>query len=134
MDVTVVPVSAPDCPADIDTLLATGVAGPPYILQVHVPADGDSGNGGPCGDGIQASTLNCTPIGSGGVNDTCISREEYESTTGLPLPASCYPEGTEGCFEPQQGYLVRPCCPGYTCALGSMCGGGSVLGGVCIPN
>jgi hypothetical protein len=133
MELSVTPVSAPGCPADVGALLRDGQAGPPVVLQVHLPGNDDpSPPDGPCGDGLQISTLNCTPIGSGGVADRCVSREEFESTTGLPLPAQCAPQGTSGCLDTQRGVLVQPCCPGLTCAVGSACGGGSTVGGVCL--
>jgi hypothetical protein len=136
-DLGITPMSASGCPADVASMFDLGdvtvAVGPWVIIPVHLPAPGgDDGGGDPvCGDGLHASTLNCTPIGSGGVGDTCISAAEYTSIFGTPLPSSCAPTGTTGCMDTQKGALVKPCCPGHTCNVGSACGGGSTVGGVC---
>ena len=132
MDLSIVPISATGCPTDLATLLMTGVAGAEVTIPVHLPGDDDGGGGGACGGGLEASTLTCTPIGRGGVAYTCVSAAEYESFTGQSLPNACAPAGTTACLDTESGVLVRPCCPGLTCAVGSACGGGSVVGGTCI--
>lgn len=136
-DLLVTPVSAPGCPLDVAALLDAGdpsvAIGAPIVLPVHLPApDGGGGGDDPiCGTGLHASTLTCTPIGSGGAGDTCVTDDEYRSIFGTDAPTTCAPAGTQGCLDPQKGALVNPCCPGLTCNLGSACGGGSVFGGVC---
>jgi hypothetical protein len=136
-DLSITPASATGCPTDVAALIEAGDAsvsfGPAFIIPVHLPAPGGGGGGGDpvCGDDLRASTLNCTPIGSGGVADTCISDAEYRGIFGVGRPASCAPAGTQGCMDTQKGALVKPCCPGLSCNVGSACGGGSVLGGVC---
>ena len=137
LDLVVTPVSATGCPADLASLIELGDAsvafGPAFVIPVHLPASGGGGGGGDpvCGDDLHVSTLNCTPIGSGGVPDTCISDAEYRGIFGVGRPASCAPQGTTGCMDTQKGALVKPCCPGLTCKVGTACGGGTVLGGTC---
>lgn len=135
-DLDITPVSATGCPVDVAALIDAGDAsvafGPAIVIPVHLPAPGGGGGGGSC-DGLEASTLNCTPLGSGGVADTCVTDAEYESIFGTPAPASCGAQGTQGCMDTQKGALVKPCCPGLTCRVGSVCGGGSTVGGVCLP-
>lgn len=138
-DLVVTPVSAANCPTDVAALIDAGDAsvafGAPVTIEVHLPGPG--GGGGPgsgsdrCFPDLNVSTLNCTPIGSGGVGDYCLSDAEYRGIFGSARPSACAPTGTTGCMDTQKGALVQPCCPGHTCRVGSACGGGSVLGGVC---
>jgi hypothetical protein len=51
----------------------------------------------------------------------------------MPLPAACAPSGTTGCFSSSVGTTVKPCCPGLSCRVATVCGGGSVTGGTCLP-
>ena len=69
---------------------------------------------------------------TGGVPDTCVTDAEYRSIFGTDLPATCAPQGTTGCMDTQKGALVKPCCPGLTCKVGTACGGTAVLGGTCL--
>ena len=134
LDLVITPVSATGCPVDVAALIDAGdptvALGPPVVVPVHLPAPNGGGDT-TCPDGLHASTLTCTPIGSGGVGDTCVSNAEYQSIFGTNAPASCAPAGATGCLDPQKGALVMPCCPGLSCNVGSACGGGSVFGGVC---
>jgi hypothetical protein len=97
-----------------------------------------SGSGGcPSGD-LLVSTLNCSPVGSGGAASYCLSPSEFMSATSQPLPAACAAQGTTGCLEtaggPAYGSLIRPCCPGFTCRVGSQCGDPTAaVGGTCLP-
>ena len=139
-DLVITPVSAPGCPTDVAERLNAGdttvALGPPIVVPVHLPGpDGGSGGGGGdpvCGTGLHASTLACTPLGSSGVPDTCVTDAEYRSIFGTALPSSCAPSGTTGCLDTQKGALVKPCCPGLTCKVGTACGGTSVVGGTCL--
>ncbi len=137
-DVVVTPVSAPGCPEDVAGLIELGDAsvdfGPGFVIPVNLPAPGGGGGGTDpvCGDDLHASTLACTQLGSSGVRDTCISDAEYRSIFGTGLPATCAPEDTTGCMDGAKGALVKPCCPGYICNVGSVCNAGPVLGGKCM--
>ncbi len=108
--------------------------GPPFVIPANLPGPGGGGgsNDPVCGSGLHASTLACTPLGTGGVPDTCVTDAEYRSIFGTDLPATCAPQGTTGCMDTQKGALVKPCCPGLTCKVGTACGGTAVLGGTCL--
>jgi len=137
-DLVITPASAPGCPTDIARLLNEGnpmvALGPPVVVPVRLPGPDSGGGGGDstCGSGLHASTLACTPLGSSGVPDTCVTDAEYRSIFGTSLPSSCAASGTTACMDTQKGALVRPCCPGLTCKVGSACGGTSVIGGTCL--
>ena len=92
-----------------------------------------SGCAGMCPSGdIAASTLSCTPLGTTGSSNQCLSPSDYAGT-GKALPACCAPRGTTGCLD-TMGTLVQPCCPGLTCRVSSMCGDPSgAVGGTCLP-
>jgi hypothetical protein len=139
-DLVVTPASADGCPTDVAALLeaadSTVELGPPVVIPVHLPAQGGGGDGDGndpiCGSGLHCSTLSCTPLGSGGSPDTCVSEEEYRAVFGTDLPDSCAPSGATGCMDTMKGALVKPCCPGLTCKVGSACGGGTAVGGACL--
>ncbi|MEO8846549.1 MAG: hypothetical protein ABI591_10725 [Kofleriaceae bacterium] len=136
VDVVITPVSATGCPTDVATLINAAdpsvAIGPAVVIPLHLPAPGGGGGGDTtCPDGLHASTLSCTPLGAGGVGDTCVTNAEYQSIFGTNAPTSCAPVGTQHCLDTQKGALVAPCCPGLSCNVGSACGGGSVVGGVC---
>ena len=136
-DLVVTPASAAGCPADIGAMIELGDVsvdlGPPFVIPANLPAPGGGGgNNGVCGDGLHASTLACTPLGTSGVGDTCVTDAEYRSIFGTAPPATCAPQGTTGCMDTQRGALVKPCCPGLTCKVGTVCGGTAVLGGTCL--
>ncbi len=137
-DLVITPASAVDCPTDIASLLnaldPVVALGEPVVVAVHLPAPGGDGGGDDsvCGSGLHCSTLSCTPLGSGGSADTCVSDAEYQSVFGTDAPETCAPSGATGCMDTQKGALVKPCCPGLTCKVGSACGGGSALGGQCL--
>lgn len=131
-------VSSPDCtsidqPAALIT--ATGVeADNPITVPVTIAPP--STGGGTCSGGdLLVSTLDCDPLGSGGQSSYCLSAAEYTGATGMPLPAACYPAGTTGCEGESgstAGTLVKPCCPGLTCKVGSACGDPTgAVGGSC---
>jgi hypothetical protein len=141
-DLQLAVLSSPDC-TDIDQptklVTAAGVeAGNPVSVPVTiVPPSTGSGSGSgicPAGD-LQVSTLECDPIGSGGTSSYCLSAAEYTGATGMPLPSACYGPGTTGCESESgstAGVLVKPCCPGYTCRVGSACGDPTgAVGGSC---
>jgi hypothetical protein len=143
----IAPVSGPGCPEDVAPLIeeaATEITvGPPERVGVRVPGTGpdappddtppSSDPPSTCGDGLHASTAACTPLGTSGLVNTCISRAEYQSATGMSLPTAAAPDGTTGCMDTQRGVVVKPCALGSTCRVASACGGGSTLGGVCAP-
>ncbi len=142
LDLMVAPVSGPGCAGGVAALLEAASTeiqvGPAARITVEVPGSGPGTgtNDEPpptdaCAGGLHASTAACTPLGSGGSLDTCISRSEYASATGMSLPASAAPDGTSGCMDTQRGVVVKPCAIGSTCRVGSACGGGSTFGGVC---
>ena len=135
LDLVVTPVSARGCPIDVAALLDAGdpsvAIGPAIVIPVHITAPGGGGGDTTCPDGLHASTLSCTPLGSGGVGDTCVTNAEYQAIFGTNAPASCAPAGTQHCLDTQKGALVAPCCPGLSCNVGTACGGGSTVGGVC---
>lgn len=139
LDLMVAPVSGPGCPEGVAALIEAASTeiqvGPAARISVEVPGLVPGTEPPPpadsCGGGLHASTAACTPLGSGGSLDTCISRSEYESRTGMSLPASAAPDGTTGCMDTQTGAVVKPCAVGSTCRVGSDCGGGSTFGGVC---
>jgi hypothetical protein len=102
-------------------------------------AGGNGGSSGACvgtcpmGD-IVVSTLSCTPLGTAGASNYCLSPSEYSAATGKALPACCAPRSTTGCLDTVAGTLVKPCCSGLTCRVSSMCGDPSAaLGGTCLP-
>lgn len=134
LSLELVPISSTDCTSiDDPTALvrsSAAVAGvfAPVALTIAPPPS--SGSGGTC-DGLLASTLECDPIGRGGVGSACITSAEYMQATGMPLPATCTPAGGTGC-ENSSGTLVKPCCPGLTCEVGAACGDASnATGGTC---
>jgi hypothetical protein len=134
LSVDLVPISSTDCTSIDDPTalikLSTAVAGvfAPVALTIAPPPS--SGSGGTC-DGLLASTLECDPLGRGGVASTCITSAEYMQATGMPLPAACTASGGTGC-ENSSGTLVKPCCPGLTCEVGAACGdAGNATGGTC---
>ena len=138
-DLVVTPVSATGCPTDVAAMIEIGDAsvafGPPFVIPASLPASGGGGSGSNdpvCGSDLHASTLACTQLGTSGVPDTCITDAEYRSIFGTGLPAMCAPQGTTGCMDGQKGALVKPCCPGLSCKVGSVCGGTAVLGGTCL--
>lgn len=138
-DLGVTPVSAQGCPGDVTTLIESDAAalrvGETWKVSVTIPGTGGAGGGSGGGSGggcLQASTRVCTPLGTDGVTSTCIDPAQYAKATGKTLPAACAPEGTTGCQD-SAGSLVKPCCEGLTCRVSSQCGGGSTLGGVCLP-
>lgn len=146
-DLDVVAISAPGCPLDPAAILGTsGVEGSEtLVVPVHIDLGGGSGGGstsggssgtsggGTCGDGLEASTLSCTPLGSGGVADTCITPAQYQAVFGTSTLPACGPSGLTGCMDTQKGALVRPCCPGLTCKVSAQCGDASnVVGGTCL--
>jgi hypothetical protein len=96
-----------------------------------------TGGGGTCPGGLLVSTLECDPVGNSGTDNYCLSSAEYMRVAGKPLPATCAAQGTTGCLATsgaQSGALVRPCCPGLTCRVGSACGDKtSAVGGTCLP-
>jgi hypothetical protein len=133
LSVDLVPISTTACTSiDNPTAvvgLSTAVAGvfAPVALTIAPPPSSGSGT---C-DGLLASTLECDPIGRGGVGSTCITSAEYMQATGMPLPAQCTPPGGTGC-ENSSGTLVKPCCEGYTCEVGAACGDATnTTGGTC---
>ena len=138
-DLVVTPVSATGCPTDVAALLdasdPTVAVGPPVVIPVHLPGAGGGGGGHDdpvCGSDLHASTLACTPLGTSGVADTCVSDADYRAIFGTSLPAACAPAGTTGCMDTQKGALVKPCCPGMACKVGTACGGTAVVGGTCL--
>jgi hypothetical protein len=96
----------------------------------------DSGGGGSCAGGWMGSTARFGAVGmadecvQSGTLSVCISRTEFESATGLPLPSSCTTENGTGCVN-DAGILANPCCPGLACVYRTRCGGGGATGGVC---
>lgn len=144
-DMPIVAASAPGCPQNVAPLIEEDNPGVLYSqvvkLAVRVAGKNDSppddSGGGVCPGGWIGSTRACTPLGAGGsctcggAASTCITRTEYESATGRPFPAACFPKGTTGCLDTAQGTLVKPCCAGLTCVVSSTCGGTGAVGGVC---
>jgi hypothetical protein len=123
-----------DDPATLITT-ATAVANDPVTIPLMItppPSGSGSGSGSDtCPGGLLASTLECTPLGSGGVASTCITAAEYMQATGEPLPAACAPSGTTGCLS-SSGTLVAPCCPNLTCEDSASCGDSTnAAGGTC---
>jgi hypothetical protein len=120
------------CPSDGYYCAAGGAVGDGGTTR----GDGASSSG-TCAGGFLVSTLDCDPLGSGGMSSYCLTASEYTGVTGMPLPASCAPTGTTGCEGESgavAGALVKPCCPGLTCRVGSVCGDPTgALGGSCQP-
>ena len=143
-DLEMAAVASTDC-ASIDDPAAlmtnpTAVANNPVTLPVTIAPPPDSGNGSgsdTCPGGLLVSTLACSPLGNGGASPYCLTAAEYTGATGNPLPAACFPSGTTGCQSesgPTAGVLVKPCCPGLTCRIGSACGDATAtVGGTCLP-
>jgi hypothetical protein len=135
------PISSTDCtsinaPADL-VKTASAVANLQIIIPVNIaPPLPDTGSGSEtCPGGLLVSTLDCDPLGSGGEASYCLSATEFMTATGMPLPSACYPAGTTGCEGESgstAGTLVKPCCPGLTCKVGSACGDPTgAVGGSC---
>lgn len=140
LSLELVPMSSTDC-ASIDDPTAlvglpTAVAGPfvPVPLTIEPPPSSGSGSGSggdTCSGGLLASTLECDPIGHGGIGSTCITAAEYMQATGMPLPGTCTGSGGTGC-ENSSGTLVKPCCENLTCEVGAACGdANNATGGTC---
>ena len=136
----IVPISSAGCVSidDPAALVTSATAAANLFVSIPIMIDppvmsGSGTTGGACPDGeLNASTLECDPIGAGGASSTCITAAEYsQATGGLPLPTACAPAGTTGC-ENSTGTLVMPCCPGLTCEVGAACGdANSAPGGTC---
>jgi hypothetical protein len=143
-DLQIVAVSAPGCPSDLTAKIAAGEVtlkvSPPLRLPVTWTLPDTGGGGGTCaGGGLHCSTRLCLPDGVGGCQcggstDYCLGAAEFAGATGgLPLPSACAPQGTTACFSSSVGTTVKPCCPGLSCKLATVCGGTSVVGGTCLP-
>jgi hypothetical protein len=144
-DMQLVAASAPGCPENVAPLIEADDPGVLYSeavkIAVRIAGKNDEkpgGSGGSvCPGGWVGSTVACIPLGPGGScqcngsENTCITRTEYESVTGRPFPAACFPKGTTGCVDTMQGTLVKPCCANLRCVLSSKCGGDATVGGTC---
>jgi hypothetical protein len=107
-----------------------GLGGPSSTDDAGAATDGGTCSGG----GLLVSTLSCTPLGSAGTASYCLSASEYQAATGNPLPSACASQNATGCLDGMTGTLVKPCCPGLTCRVGSMCGDSTAaVGGTCLP-
>jgi hypothetical protein len=106
--------------------------------RVCVAVAPSGGGSGTCPGGWMGSLASCFPLGPGGSctcssgsTNTCITKTDFESRTGLPFPPACTPQGSGGCLN-SYGTLANPCCPGLTCVISSTCGQqGSQVGGTC---
>ena len=142
LQLEIVAISSTDC-ASIDNPSAllqdpNVVADHPIMIPLTIAPQPGGGSGSTtCPGGLLVSTLECSPLGSGGASSYCLTASEYTGATGQPLPAACAPAGTTGCESesgPTAGVLVKPCCPGLTCRVGSSCGDSSgAVGGTCAP-
>ena len=135
------PISSTDCtsidaPADL-VKTASAVANMSVTIPITItPPPPDQGSGSQtCPGGLLVSTLDCDGLGNGGTSSYCLSSAEFMTATGMPLPSACYPAGTTGCESESgqsAGALVKPCCPGLTCKVGSACGDPTgAVGGSC---